>query len=102
MTSLVERLSQGRHPVSLIRYKSAGDVEEAVTRGLILVKFTETQGGTELGVALDENAKEIQAGGGEVRLSGTLTLDYQPVRCTVNVDLETLTGYGFLEPLERT
>ncbi len=97
MTPLVEKLSNGRHPVSLIRYKSAADVKEAMDRGLVLVKFTGTQGGTELGVSLDASMKEADLSTGTLALSGSLTLDYQPVRCTVDVDLATLTGHGSLE-----
>ena len=100
MSSLVEKLSKGEHPVSLTRYKNAGEVTEAMQRGLVLVKFTGTRGGTELGVAIDGSAENAQATGGRIRVCGSLTLDYQPVRCVVNVDPETLTGHGFLEPAD--
>jgi hypothetical protein len=102
MTPLVHRLSNGQHPVSLFRYKSVDDLKEAAGRGLVLVKFTGTQGGTELGVALDAGASALDIADGRVSLSGSLTLDYVPVRCTVTVDTESLTGHGQLEPLKAT
>jgi hypothetical protein len=99
MTPLVEKLTGGPHPVSLLRYRSANEVREAIERGVVLVKFTETQGGTELGVWLDPAARTVEFGDGRVALKGVLTLDYQPVKCAVNVDLDTLTGHGFVEPM---
>jgi hypothetical protein len=99
MTPLVEKLSQGQHRVALIRYKSAADIKDAIDRGLVLVKFTETQGGTELGLSVENGARDVVMDGGKVDLTGSLTLDYQPVRCRVNIDLDTLTGYGSLEPV---
>ncbi|MFZ6658991.1 hypothetical protein [Undibacterium sp. TJN19] len=100
MTNLVEKLSNGQHAVSLIRYKNTADLKEAIDRGLVLVKFTETQGGTELGVQLDKDAKGIDFDSGKIELTGSLTLDYQPVICTVNIDLETLSGQGSLKLAE--
>jgi hypothetical protein len=99
MTPLVEKLTGGPHPVSLVRYRNANEVREATERGVVLVKFTETQGGTELGVWLDSAGRSVEFGDGRIALNGTLTLDYQPVKCAVNVDLDTLTGHGFLEPV---
>jgi hypothetical protein len=100
MTPLVDKLSKGQHPVSLIRYKSASDVKEALDRGLVLVKFTDTQGGTEIGVAIDQSGIELKSSEGKLDLRGSLTLDYQPVRCVATIDMETLTGYGSLEPVQ--
>lgn len=99
MSPLVEKLSQGEHPVALIRYKSLPELEEAIERGFVLVKFTSTQGGTELGVSLEESARAADLASGKASLSGTLTLDYQAVRCSVSIDLETMSGSGFLEPI---
>jgi hypothetical protein len=99
MSPLVEKLSNGRHPVSVTRYKDATDIKEAIARGFVLVKFTETQGGTELGVSLDENVRSVDASSEKLNLCGSLSLDYQPVRCSVEIDLATLTGFGFLEPV---
>jgi hypothetical protein len=97
MAELVEKLSTGRHAVALIRYQSVAEIKEAIERGFILVKFTDTRGGTEVGVALERDAVDLTDDG--LGLRGSLTLDYQPVECTVSINLETLTGYGTLEPV---
>ena len=100
MSALVEKLSQGEHPVSLVRYKDIAGFKEALARGFVLVKFTQTQGGTEIGVSLEETPSGVDLENKSVSLRGSLTLDYQPVRCIANVDLETLTGYGCLETVK--
>jgi len=97
MSALVEKLSQGEHPVSLVRYKDIAGFRQAIERGFVLVKFTQTRGGTEIGVSLEENATGVDLESKRVTLRGSLTLDYQPVRCIANVDLDSLTGYGCLE-----
>jgi hypothetical protein len=98
--TLVERLSKEQHPVSLIRYKCTADIKEAIERGLVLVKFTDTQGGTEVGMKLNKGEKNIDMTGEKIELNGSLTLDYQPVTCSVNIDLVTLMGYGSLKLVE--
>ena len=76
-------------------------LDEAIARGYVFIRFTDTQGGTELGVTLDGAAgtdgADFAAGAGEVRIAGTLTLDFEPVRCVARIDLATLTGEGRLE-----
>lgn len=96
---IVEKLSQGEHPVTMIRYKDTSDLKQAIERGTVLVKFTGTRGGTEIGISLDDRSKAVDLAAGKIDLCGTLTLDYQPVRCIVNVDVETRTGSGHLEPI---
>ena len=100
MSALVEKLSQGVHPVSLIRYKDVGGLKQALERGFVLVKFTQTQGGTEIGVSLEETPSGVDLESKSVSLRGSLTLDYQPVRCVATVDLDTLTGHGCLESVK--
>lgn len=100
MSPLVEKLSQGQHPVSLIRYKNSAELQEAIARGVVLVKFTGTQGGTELAVQLDHPARALDAAAGQYELSGSLTLDYQPVACSATIMLDTLTGFGGLRIVE--
>lgn len=102
--SLVDRLCAAEHPVeaSLRPERTVEALGAAIGEGYVFVRFTETRGGTELGVQLDRDATDLTdadfaAGHGEVRLAGTLTLDFEPVRCVVRLDLETLTGTGRLE-----
>jgi hypothetical protein len=69
--------------------------------GTVFVKFTETRGGTDLGVRLDRAASDLGAadfdqGSGSVHIEGTLILNDDPVRCIADVDLATLKGTGRL------
>lgn len=103
---LVTRLSRGDHPVELT-VRPAGDmtaVRASIERGQVFLRFTDTEGGTELGVQLDPSRCDFSAAdydgrSGEVRLVGDLTLDFEPVRCEARVELSTLTGRGFLSPV---
>lgn len=101
--SLVERLSDKEHPLS-VRLGSSGGVRaltESIHRGYVLVKFTDTMGGTELGVKLDQQHSDLgqadfDQGTGSIRIVGDLNLDGVDVRCVAQIDLGTLTGSGRL------
>lgn len=102
--SLVDRLSRGEHPVvASVRPETTVKLfKEALDRGYAHVKFTDTQGGTELGVRLDRDACDFSKANfekatGTVHLVGGLTLDYVRVRCVGDIELETLAGKGHLE-----
>lgn len=69
--------------------------------GYLLVKFTETRGGTELGFPLDRDSSDLSAADfdqvtGSVHVEGSLTLNDDPVRCIADIDLATLKGTGRL------
>jgi Core binding factor beta subunit len=81
------------------------ELKQAIERGYVLLKFTDTRGGTELGVRLDNTATDLSGADfgqstGIVHLAGNLTLNYVPVRHVAEVDLATLGGTGHLEILE--
>ncbi len=104
MNELVQRLSEGEHPieVSLRPEKTITAFKESIDRGYIHIKFTKTQGGTELGVQLDRTASDLSAANfdqqtGIAHLVGDLTLNYVPVQCIASIELETLTGKGHLK-----
>jgi hypothetical protein len=101
MSNLVDRLSSGTHPVSALRYESGEDFAAAVARGFVLVQFTETRGGTELGlkVAADRGSSDLMSPSGKIQLVGALALDGVPVECVVEIDIQTRTGAGSLRPL---
>lgn len=108
MNDLVQRLSTGTHPVevSLRPEKNFKLFKECLDRGFVHIKFTDTRGGTELGVRLDrtlsdQSNADLEQGAGSIRLVGPLTLNYVKVRCIADVDLATLTGNGKLELLEE-
>ncbi|MCI0338089.1 MAG: MbtH domain protein [Acidobacteria bacterium] len=106
MDELVKRLSEGDHSVeaSLRPEKTIEALKESVDRGYVHIRFTDTQGGTELGVRLDREASNLSHAdfenqNGNVCLVGDLILNYVKVRCVAEVDLKTLAGKGHLEPV---
>ncbi len=101
--SLVEKLCEGDHPVeaSLRPEKTAKALKDRIDMGYVHIKFTETRGGTELGVRLDRDTLDLsqadfESQTGKVHLEGNLTLDYVKVRCIADIDLKTLAGKGRL------
>lgn len=108
MDDLVQLLSQGEHrvivggPVSSLQ-----DFQKRVEEiGYVFIKFTETQGGTDLGVRLDRAASDLSKadftqGQGTAHLEGTLSLNYVNVRCIADIQLATLTGTGHLRILSE-
>lgn len=74
--------------------------------GYVLVKFTQTRGGTELGFPLDREATDLSkadfdSGTGTVHVEGNLILNDDPVRLIADLDLETLQGTGRLALEEK-
>ncbi len=107
MDELVQRLSAGDHPVVLGRSgATALDIQADLEREYIALKFTDTRGGTGVGVRVDPTATDTSgadfaAGSGPLHLEGTLTLNYVRVRAVADVDLATLQGSGHLEVIEE-
>lgn len=106
--SLVDRLSIGDHKIVVSQRPepSVKALKEAIDNGYVRVKFTETQGGTELGFKVDKDVSDLSAanfeeGTGKVRVVGGLTLDYTKVRCIAEIDLKTLEGVGHLEKVKE-
>lgn len=107
MNDLTERLTVDQ---PIIMGGADPTVEELRERtgemGYVLVKFTETRGGTELGFPLDREATDLSGanfdeGTGTVHVEGHLILNDDPVRCIANIDLATLKGTGRLALEER-
>ena len=101
--SLVERLCEGDHPIEagLRPERSATLLKEAIDRNYVHIKFTDTRGGTEIGVRLDRDScdfgkADFDSGTGTVHIEGGLTLDYVKVKCIADLDLATLQGKGHL------
>ncbi|NOK63903.1 MAG: MbtH domain protein [Chloroflexi bacterium AL-W] len=106
MDELVQRLSDGEHPVTAGGPNpSVTQFKQSIDREYVHIKFTGTRGGTDLGVKLDKMASQLDAdfeqGVGTVHIEGTLTLNYVPVRCVATIDLATLNGTGHLVVLEQ-
>ena len=105
--SLVDRLCEGDHSVEagLRPEKIVKLFKEAIDRDYVHIKFTQTRGGTELGVRLDRGScdfsrADFENESGTVHIEGALTLDYVKVRCIADIDLKTLEGKGKLEKVE--
>jgi hypothetical protein len=103
MSDLVERLQTEQPIVASLRPEPTVEaLRAAVDRGVVHVKFVNTRGGTELGVRLDRDASDLAGldgaqGRGTIRLVGTLTLDFVPVRFEGVLALDTLQGTGSLK-----
>ena len=104
---LVDRLSDGNHPVEarLRPDTSVERLKESIDRGYVHLRFTGTRGGTTLGVKLDRDRSDVshadfERGAGTVRLAGSLILNDVSVRCIADIDLATLSGRGHLEPAQ--
>ena len=101
---LVGTLCKGDHPVevSLHPEKTVEAFKECIDRGYVPIKFTDTRGGTELGIRPDLGVSDLRRADfekrlGKVRLVGVLTLNFVKVRCVAEIDLATLAGQGHLE-----
>jgi uncharacterized protein YbdZ (MbtH family) len=104
--TVVEKLSHGYHPVEII---GVGEdplrrLRERIELGHVMVRFPETRGGTELGIRFDPKGLELagcnlDAGTGELRLRGELTLDGTRVRVHADIDVSRMAGRGRLEIL---
>ena len=107
MNELTQRLSEGDHPVTLGGpERSVAQLRKRVEEFQhVSIKFTETRGGTDLGVRLDPVATDASAadyanGVGTLHVEGTLTLNGDAVRCVADLDLATLNGTGRLVPVD--
>jgi hypothetical protein len=108
MDELVQRLTTGDHPAtiggpnpSLAEFRQR--IEEM---GYVFIKFTDTRGGTDLGVRVDKSATDLSRASfdqhtGTAHVEGTLTLNYVKVRCIADIDLATLAGTARLLALEE-
>ena len=99
MDDLTRRLSDGPHPVTVGGPQpSLEDLRQRVEEiGYVFIKFTGTEGGTDLGVRLDRSASSgFGTGSDPIHLEGTLYLNDDPVRCVADIDPATLNGTGRL------
>jgi len=107
MLTLVDRLCAAWSPVTAVLRPEPNreNLRQCVERGYVHVKFTETAGGTELGVRLDDESKrtalrELEDNGQTISLRGYLKLDGVPVYCAAKIDVNAFTGFGQLERVE--
>ncbi len=107
MDELVQRLAQGSHPVVVGGpIATLEEFQRRVTEiGYAFIKFTDTQGGTDLGVEIDSAATDLskadfETATGTAHVEGTLSLNYVNVRCVADIDLASLQGTGHLDVLD--
>jgi hypothetical protein len=107
MNDLVQRLTQEQPIIASLRPEATAErLKDAVGRGYVHIKFTETRGGTELGIRLDKEKSDVsganyETGTGSIHIVGDLTLDYVPVRFHGDIDLASMAGTGRLEVREE-
>src|ERR1700691_3255458 len=107
MNELTQRLTVDQPVVVGGPDLSLGELERRVKEiGHIFIKFTETRGGTDLGIrvarpACDDSAADFSDGTGTVHIEGTVPLNHDPVRCIATIDLATLKGSGHLMLVEQ-
>jgi len=105
MNELVERLTKPQKVTIGTRLEDRlDDLRGQAERGYVFVKFTETRGGTELGVRVEPDASDLaaaQKGQGTITVVGKLILNYVRVRCHATVELPSLDGTGYLEVIEE-
>lgn len=104
MSELVKNLTTGKHrvEVALRPERTVTALKKCVDRGWVQVKFTDTRGGTEIGVPIDHERTTLSdadfaQGAGSITIVGQLSLDWIPVTCVATIDLATLDGTGHLE-----
>jgi hypothetical protein len=107
MDELTERLTVGQPVIMGGANPTVDELRERTgDMGYVLVKFTQTRGGTELGFPLDREATDLSkadfdSGTGAVHVEGNLILNDDPVRLIADIDLGTLKGTGRLALEEK-
>lgn len=102
INELVERLSIGTHEIIIgYRGEMGEEIRQKIENGYLHIKFTKTQGGTELGMNVDLNNTNIQEvdsvqGQRILHIEGITNLNYHLVRCIADIDLTTRKGEGVL------
>src|SRR5215472_6846341 len=107
MDDLVQRLSEGDHPVTVGGPKpSLAEFRKRVEEmGYVFIKFTQTRGGTDLGVRVDKSATDLShtffdAATGIAQVEETWTVNSVTVRGVADIHLESLDRMGHLVVLK--
>ena len=107
INELVKKLSHGKHEVVIgYRNEPYEEIKQRIEDGYIHIKFTQTKGGTDLGINVDlnnTNLKEIDFNKNDeiLHIEGTTNLNYNAVRCIVDIDIATKKGTGYLQVIEE-
>ena len=103
---LLDRLSKDQEVIAGANTTTVEDLKGQVDRGYVHVKFTQTKGGTDLGVRAikelsDFSKADWAAKKGSIKVVGDLTLNYVRIRVHATLQLETLKGTGRIEKLQQ-
>lgn len=107
ISELVKKLSKNKHEVVIgHRNESYEEIKQRIEEGFIHIKFTQTNGGTELGINVDlnnTNVKELNFAQpkGILHIEGTTNLNFNKVRCITDIDLLSRKGSGYLQIIEE-
>jgi len=109
MDRLVKQLTTGKHNVILEPHaKTLEEIKKRISElKFVFIRFTETQGGTELGLKIDPNKNDISEEDfdlekGKICLVGSCELNYHQVLCHTEIDLKTRRGTAQLECVTDT
>jgi len=103
INELVKRLSVGKHEVVIgHRNEPHKEIKERIEDGYLHIKFTQTRGGTELGINVDSNSTNVKdldftKGKGLLHIEGTTNLNYNAIRLIADIDLASRKGEGYLQ-----
>jgi len=103
INELVKRLSEGKYEVIIgHRDEPYEEIKQRIEDGYIHIKFTQTRGGTELGINVDLNDTNLKdldftKGEGLLHIEGTTNLNYNAVRLIADIDLASRKGEGYLQ-----
>lgn len=101
MDDLTQRLSVNQPVVVGGPNPSLDELGKRLEMGYVFIKFTETRGGTDLNLRMDQAATDLSSadldeGSGTLHVEGLLILNNDPVRCIADIDVATLKGTGHL------
>ena len=101
MDGLTQRLSVNQPVVVGGPNPSLDELGKRLEMGYVFIKFTETRGGTDLNLRMDQAATDLSSadldeGSGTLHVEGLLILNNDPVRCIADIDVATLKGTGHL------
>lgn len=108
INELVKKLSENKHEVTIgHRNESDEEIKKRIEDGYIHIKFTQTNGGTELGINIDSNntnVKELDFNkkGMILHIEGTTRLNYNTVRCIAEINLTSRKGEGYLQGIDAS
>ena len=104
MNELVKKLSEKEYSVQVNRPdKSVKVLQERINLNYVHILFEET--GTEIGINLDRDKcdfskADFEKQTGKIHFEGAITLNYDKVRCIVDISIKTMKGKGRLQLIE--